>query len=80
MNSPQIQLHPAAGPGDALAGLRAILRVAPPGRCSIMVPMVSRLSELRAVRAALDEARGELGAVGRVDLGVMIETPAAAMT
>ena len=61
------------------AQLRAILRVAPAGRCSIMVPMVSRLSELRAVRAALDEARGELGVAGRVDLGVMIETPAAAM-
>jgi multiphosphoryl transfer protein len=61
------------------AQLRAILRVAPSGRCSIMVPMVSRLSELRAVRAALDEARRELGVEGRVDLGVMIETPAAAM-
>jgi phosphoenolpyruvate-protein phosphotransferase len=61
------------------AQLRAILRVAPGGRCSIMVPMVSRLSELRAVRAALDEARRELGALGRVELGVMIETPAAAM-
>lgn len=60
--------------------LRAILRVAPAaGRCSIMVPMVSRLSELRAVRAALDDARQALGVGGRVDLGVMIETPAAAM-
>jgi phosphocarrier protein FPr/phosphocarrier protein len=61
------------------AQLRAILRVAPRGRCSIMVPMVSRVSELRAVRAALDDARRELGAEGRIDLGVMIETPAAAM-
>lgn len=61
------------------AQLRAILRVAPRGRCSIMVPMVSRLSELRAVRAALADARTELGADGRVDLGVMIETPAAAV-
>ncbi len=59
--------------------LRAILRVKPPGRCSIMIPMVSRLSELRAVRAALDEARRDLGVQGRLDLGVMIETPAAAM-
>lgn len=61
------------------AQLRAVLRVAPSGRCSIMVPMVSRLSELRAVRAALDEARRELGVEGGVELGVMIETPAAAM-
>jgi phosphocarrier protein FPr/phosphocarrier protein len=59
--------------------LRAILRVTPRGRCSIMLPMVSRLSELRAVRAALDEARRDLAVEGRVDLGVMIETPAAAM-
>ena len=59
--------------------LRAILRMAPAGRCSIMVPMVSRLSELRAVRAALDESRQDLGVGGRVDLGVMVETPAAAM-
>ncbi len=59
--------------------LRAILRVEPRGRCSIMIPMVSRVSELRATRAALDEARRDLGVLGRLDLGVMIETPAAAM-
>ncbi|HEY8004363.1 MAG TPA: phosphoenolpyruvate--protein phosphotransferase [Phenylobacterium sp.] len=59
--------------------LRAILRVKPAGRCSLMVPMVSRVSELRAVRAALEEARRELKADGRIDLGVMVETPAAAM-
>jgi phosphoenolpyruvate-protein phosphotransferase len=59
--------------------LRAILRVAPVGQCKIMAPMISRLAELRAVRAALDEARRDLGVTGRVDLGVMIETPAAVM-
>lgn len=58
--------------------LRAILRGAP--QAKIMAPMVASLSELRAVRAALDEARRELGLVGRTDLGVMIETPAAAAT
>jgi len=57
--------------------LRAILRVS--GRCSLMIPMVSRLDEVRAVRAALDEARRDLGVTGRLDLGVMIETPAAAV-
>jgi phosphocarrier protein FPr/phosphocarrier protein len=59
--------------------LRAILRMETTSRCSIMIPMVSRVSELRAVRAALDEARADLGVSRRVDLGVMIETPAAAM-
>jgi multiphosphoryl transfer protein len=57
--------------------LRAILRGAPAAK--IMVPMVASLSELRAVRAALDEARRDLAIEGRTDLGVMIETPAAAM-
>lgn len=62
------------------AQIRAILRVAPPGQCKIMVPMVASLAELRAVRAVLDEARRELGIAQRVELGVMIETPAAAVT
>lgn len=57
--------------------LRAILRGAP--KAKIMAPMVASLAELRAVRAALDEARAGVGLEGRVDLGVMIETPAAAM-
>jgi hypothetical protein len=60
------------------AQLRAILRGAP--HAKIMAPMVASLSELRAVRAALDEARQALGRAGRTDLGVMIETPAAAAT
>jgi phosphoenolpyruvate-protein phosphotransferase len=53
--------------------LRAILAVAPAGRCRIMVPMVASVSELMAVRARL-EALG-----GTAELGVMIETPAAAL-
>lgn len=58
--------------------LRAILRGAP--QAKIMVPMVASLAELRAVRAALDEARADLRIEIRTALGVMIETPAAAMT
>jgi phosphocarrier protein FPr/phosphocarrier protein len=60
--------------------LRAILRVQPFGQCKIMVPMIGSLDELRAVRAVLDEAQRELGITERVALGVMIETPAAAVT
>ena len=60
--------------------LRAILRVKPLGQCRIMVPMVASLDELRAVRAVLDEAKREMGVVERIELGVMIETPAAAVT
>ncbi len=60
--------------------LRAILRVRPRGQCKIMVPMVASLSELVAVRAMLDAVRVELGVTERVELGVMVETPAAAVT
>ena len=62
------------------AQLRAILRVAPHGVCRIMVPMVASVGELIAVRAVLDEERCALGVTARIDLGVMIETPAAAVT
>jgi phosphocarrier protein FPr/phosphocarrier protein len=60
--------------------LRAILRVKPLGQCKIMVPMIASLDELRAVRAVLEEAKRELEITDRVELGVMIETPAAAVT
>ena len=59
--------------------LRAILRVRPLGQCKIMVPMIASLDELRAVRAVLDEAKREMGVADKVELGVMIETPAAAI-
>ena len=60
--------------------LRAILRVRPLGQCKIMVPMVAELEELRAVRALLDEEKANLGVDAVVDLGVMVETPAAAIS
>jgi phosphocarrier protein FPr/phosphocarrier protein len=59
--------------------LRAILRVRPLGQCKIMVPMVADLAELRAVRALLDEEKANLGVDAVVELGVMVETPAAAI-
>src|SRR6185437_5279926 len=60
--------------------LRAILRAVPAAQCRIMVPMIAHLSEFREVRHALDRARAELGVTASVSLGVMVETPAAAMT
>lgn len=45
-----------------------------------MVPMIGSLDELRAVRAVLEEAKRELGITDHIELGVMIETPAAAVT
>ena len=60
------------------AQIRAILRVNPARQCRIMVPMIASLAELRAVRAVADRAAADLG-VPPAPLGVMIETPAAAM-
>ncbi|GAO77861.1 MULTISPECIES: phosphoenolpyruvate--protein phosphotransferase [unclassified Sphingopyxis] len=60
--------------------LRAILRVAPVGQCRIMIPMVASVDELRQVRAIVDRLRGEMGIASPVEVGVMVETPAAAMT
>jgi len=59
--------------------LRAILAAVPSPQCHVMLPMVVDLAELRAARAMLDEARAALGIAAPVPLGVMIETPAAAM-
>ena len=70
-----------AHPAVLEAQLRAILGVRPLGQCRIMVPMVAGLDELRAVRAMLDRLREELGLLGQpIELGVMVETPAAAIT
>ncbi len=62
------------------AQLRAILAVRPAGQCRIMVPMIASLAELRAVRKALDAAAAATGHTDPVALGIMIETPAAAVT
>jgi phosphocarrier protein FPr/phosphocarrier protein len=62
------------------AQLRAILAVRPAGQCRIMVPMIASLAELRAVRTALDAAAVATGHTDPIALGIMIETPAAAVT
>jgi len=60
--------------------IRAILRVKPFGVCRILVPMVSSLSELQAVRAIVEEERIALGRAESIAMGAMIEVPAAAVT
>lgn len=62
------------------AQLRAILSVRPHGQCRIMVPMVSSAAELAAVRDRVDALKAELGISATVELGIMVETPAAAVT
>jgi phosphocarrier protein FPr/phosphocarrier protein len=58
--------------------LRAISRVTPHGRCRVLLPMVTDLDDVRAVREQLATACQFLG-VPSPPLGAMIETPAAAL-
>ncbi|HEY9228926.1 MAG TPA: phosphoenolpyruvate--protein phosphotransferase [Gemmatimonadaceae bacterium] len=64
--------------------LRALLRAAVHGDVQIMLPLVVTLDEVRAAREMIDQAARDLDARGvefrrDVPLGVMIETPAAAV-
>jgi len=58
--------------------LRAVLAVRPRERCRVLLPMITDVAELEAVRGLLERLRGELGG-GAPQLGVMIETPASAL-
>jgi phosphocarrier protein FPr len=58
--------------------LRAILRASEHGLVHVMFPMVATLPELRATRRMLEEERERLG-VPPVQVGIMIEIPAAAL-
>ena len=60
------------------AQLRAILLVKPLSACRILLPMVTDRAEVESVRAILDELCRELRCAVP-PLGVMIETPAAAL-
>ena len=63
--------------------LRAILRASAYGSVSVMFPMIISLEEVREARKLLEECRRELlarGCVpGRVEVGIMVETPAAVL-
>jgi len=64
--------------------LRALLRAGLHGDVRIMLPMVITLDEVRQVRTMLEEAAADLRARGvpardALPLGIMIETPAAAL-
>jgi phosphocarrier protein FPr len=63
--------------------VRAILRagqgLGQAGRLRMMFPMIATLDELRSVKGLVEEERVRLGAVDPVELGIMVEVPAAAI-
>jgi phosphotransferase system enzyme I (PtsI) len=64
--------------------LRALLRAGAHGKIRIMYPMISRVEELRAANAILEECKNELEAEGQaydknIETGIMIEVPSAAV-
>ena len=69
------------GPISCATQLRAVLRVAAEhDRVEVMFPMVATLDELRAARGVLDEASARrCGPTRQLEVGVMVEVPAAAL-
>lgn len=64
--------------------LRALYRASAFGQIAIMFPMITSLKEVRAIRGIAEGVKSELKAEGipfqeDVELGIMIETPAAVM-
>ena len=60
--------------------LRAIAAVRPAGQARIMIPMVSTVDEIRQVRTMLERVADRAGMTKPPELGIMVETPAAAAT
>lgn len=68
-----------ARPDLLVTQLAAIVAAVPADQCRIMLPMVTEVDEVRQVRQLLDDVARAAGPAGKIALGVMIETPAAAM-
>ena len=61
--------------------LRALLRASVYGNIKIMLPLVTCVEEVRQAKALIEECKEELKSEGKeyrsVDVGIMVETPAA---
>ena len=70
-------------PGMFRQQLRAILRASAIGKVRILIPMVAHVSEVRLALEAIARAKQQLSDAGRaygvVEVGAMIEVPAAAI-
>ncbi|NQU44612.1 phosphoenolpyruvate--protein phosphotransferase, partial [bacterium] len=65
--------------------LRAILRASAYGNTKIMFPFITDISEVRRARELLESVKNELASDGQdfdpdIEVGIMVETPAAALT
>ncbi len=72
-----------AEPAMFRAQLRAILRASAYGQVRILVPMLAHMSEVRQTMEAIERAKQQLRDAGKayvdVEVGAMIEVPAAAL-
>ena len=73
-----------ANPDQYKVQLRALLRAGAFGDVKIMIPLVTCVEEVRAVKALVEECKGELRAEGvafneDIKVGIMVETPAASL-
>lgn len=63
--------------------LRALIRASAYGHLRIMFPMIATLDEFRQAKAIYDDERSKLTTaqvpMGKIDVGMMVEVPAAAM-
>jgi phosphotransferase system enzyme I (PtsI) len=59
--------------------MKAILRASRHGKLRVVLPLISTLSELRAAKRIIEEVRAELRCDAKIEIGVMIEVPAAAL-
>jgi phosphotransferase system enzyme I (PtsI) len=69
---------------DFRCQLRALTRAAAAGNLAILLPMISDITEVRRTKALMERIKRDLVAEGRpapdhIPLGVMVETPAAAI-
>ncbi len=59
--------------------IRAMLRVQPAGVVRIMLPMISFVDELAEYRQLIEEQKKVLSVSARVEIGIMVEVPSAAL-
>ena len=71
--------HSLLYPALFLAQARALLRASVHGKLSVMFPLISSEEELRGMLSLWERAKSEVKDAAPIELGIMIETPAAAL-